>query len=226
MADKKTSPTDETLKKIQQAQNEYIPAGLFEADKVVNRRGFNAAYEKVVGKLYDEKGAVEAIKYLDSTKGKENMYNSILEEVKEQAIKVAGLEKQPAWRQAVLAGVYAPDRQELLETIGKKGKDFSSTDYEKTLEGMLNNQAQSLLPLQTEFEEKEIPGLAKLVGLDEYAKDVSKIGKTQIARAIQYWDQGRQKIGPGFAKQIGLELKDKYKLEPNFKGVYGPEPKK
>ena len=226
MADKKTSPTDETLKKIQKAQNEHLPAGLFEAENIINRRGFNTAYEKVVGKLYDEKGPIEAIKYLDSEKGKDNLYNTILKEVKGQAIKVAGLESQPAWRQAVLADVYAPDRQALKDSIGEKGKEFSSTDYQQTLEGMLTRQIQALGPLQTEFDEKEIAGLAKIIGLDEYAKDVSKIGKSQIAGAIQYWDQGRQKIGPGIAKKLGLELKDKYKLEPNFKGVYGPEPKK
>ena len=220
MAEKKPPIAETELKKIQKAQQEQIPAGLFEV-KHVNQKGFSKAYDETIDKIFEKDGAVAAVKYMQSKKGQDEVYDQIMHEVKNKALDVLDIGDRPAYRQNIATMGYLPNGQELRKQIQQNTFAFDGAHYQEALKGTIANVVQNaLLPLQTEFKKEAVPGIAKILGMDKYAKDVNDISRAQIADAVQDWDQGKNPTGVGLLSKLGIPLKDMYKGDPDFKGVY------
>ncbi len=217
MADKKEKPTYEKImndiNSTQEKMTPYIWALKHEHDTMLS-----STRDQFISKM----GADKAYEHLKTDKGKREFSDISFNMLQDLTVQRYGLDKSKIHEfdfSRAVESTYGLNKNATLE-IANRGPDFDFADYKS---GFLNKHLEQVQSSITQnhlmnFDSKEIPNIAKKIGMGKYLDNVNILNdnayKGSIAQAVINWDKGKNPIGVNYIKQdsaLNTLLKKEYK---------------
>lgn len=217
MAEKKEKPAHEKIiNKINSTQEKmapYIWALKHEHDTMLS-----GTREQFINKM----GADKAYAHLKTSEGKREFSEVSFKKLQDLTVQRYGFDKNKLHEfdfSRAVENTYGLNKNALLE-IANRGPEFDFADYKSGFLNKYLEQVQSSIMQNhmLNFDSKEIPNIAKNIGMYKYLDNVNVLGddayKGSIAQAVLNWDKGKNPIGTNYIKQdpnLSTFLKKEYK---------------